>query len=321
MRTIASISLVLVVLIFVGCKPSNSHQQKGSKDLTGTIRLSGAFALYPLVELWADEFRKQNPEVKFEISTGGAGRGISDVLSGKVDLGMVSRDLTPDEIAHGVWFISLAKDAVLPTINASNPILSELKKKGVSKELLKKMFVTGEIKTWEELIGRPGKSSIHLFTRSDACGAASIWGAFLGCSQSDLMGDTCLGDPGIIVALKGDANSLGYNNVNYVFDNKTRQKFPGIDILPIDFNGNGILDGNEDIYRNLDVFNEAIMKGLYPSPPVRDLYFVSMGKPQKREVLAFIEWIMDEGQKYVSLAGYVPLSKSKIGNEKTKIVH
>ena len=63
----------------------------------------------------------------------------------------------------------------------------------------------------------------------------------------------------------------------------------------------------------------AIASGKYPSPPARDLYFVARGKPQNPAVLTFLEWILDKGQQYVQLAGYVPLSPEVIQMEKAKL--
>src|ERR1700749_3233090 len=60
----------------------------------GTISISGAFALYPLTVKWAEEFKKTHPGIKIDISAGGAGKGITDVLSNVTDIGLVSRDLT-----------------------------------------------------------------------------------------------------------------------------------------------------------------------------------------------------------------------------------
>jgi phosphate transport system substrate-binding protein len=315
-----SIVLLSLLIIFVsGCKSSTSNKQSGTSELTGYISLSGAFALYPMAIMWADEFRKENPGVKIDISAGGAGKGIADALSKMIDLGMVSREISPQEIAKGAWYIALTKDAVLPTINSENPFLKELNEIGVKKENLIKLFVTGEIKTWEELLGKPAKTPIHMYTRSDACGAASMWALFLGHTQEDLTGTGVFGDPGVADAVKNDIYGLGFNNVNYVYDITSRKKFGKMEVLPIDFNGNGKIDTNENNYQTLDQINSAIVKGDYPSPPARDLYFVSNGKPEKKEVVAFIEWILTKGQKFVLQAGYVPLSEEKISKELSKI--
>lgn len=69
--------------------------------LTGTITLSGAWALYPMAVKWAAEFKKIHPKVRIDISAGGAGKGVADALAGSVDLGMVSRDINPAEVKKG----------------------------------------------------------------------------------------------------------------------------------------------------------------------------------------------------------------------------
>jgi phosphate transport system substrate-binding protein len=319
MKNISIFVISLLILFVTGCKSPSGNKNSESSELTGYISLSGAFALYPMAVMWADEFRKENPGVKIDISAGGAGKGMADALSKMIDLGMVSREISPQEIAQGAWFIALTKDAVLPTINEANPFLKELKETGVTKDNLIKLFVTGEIKTWEELIGKPAKTPIHVYTRSDACGAAAMWGVFLGYSQEDLKGTGVFGDPGVADAVKSDIYALGFNNVNYVYDITSRNKFGKMEVLPVDFNNNGTIDKSENNYQTLDQINEAIVKGDYPSPPARDLYFVSKGKPEKKEVTAFIEWILTKGQKLVPQAGYVPLSEEKIKAELAKI--
>jgi len=319
MKNLPILIISLLLLVTASCKPSGSKSATNTTELNGYISLSGAFALYPITVLWADEFKKLYPGVKIDISAGGAGKGITDALSQMVDLGMVSREITSKEIDKGAWYVALTKDAVLPTINSGNPFLAELAVKGIKKEDLVKVFVTGEIKTWEALLGKEGNTSIHIFTRSDACGAAAMWGQFLGITQEELIGTGVFGDPGVADAVKNDVFGLGYNNVNYVYDITSRTKFAKMEVLPIDFNSNNTIDPNENCYQSLDKINEAIIRGDYPSPPARDLYFVSKGKPKKKEVIAFIEWILTEGQKYVSQAGYVPFSKEKIESELSKI--
>jgi phosphate transport system substrate-binding protein len=320
MKKTGILFVALLVLLMAGCKPSGKKEiSDNTSALKGYISLSGAFALYPIVVLWADEFRKVNPGVRIDISAGGAGKGIADALSGMVDLGMVSREISPQEVDLGAWYIALTKDAVLPTINAANPYYNELSKRGVTKEQLYDVFVTGNITTWDELVGKPAGTKIRLYTRSDACGAASMWASFLGKTQEELLGTGVFGDPGIADAIKNDPLGLGYNNVNYVFDIRSRKKFDKMEVLPIDLDSNGTIDENENNFSTLDKVNDAIVKGDYPSPPARDLYFVSKGRPEKPEVTAFIEYILTEGQKFVGEAGYVPLSEEKINKQLEKL--
>jgi phosphate transport system substrate-binding protein len=73
---------------------------------------------------WSEEFRKQHPRVRIDISAGGAGKGFTDAMSGMVDLGMFSRGFSQAELDRGVWYVGVTKDAVIPVVNEKNPFLS-----------------------------------------------------------------------------------------------------------------------------------------------------------------------------------------------------
>ena len=129
-----------------------------------TIAISGAFALYPMMTRWAEEYQHINPNVQFDISAGGAGKGMTDALSNAVDIGMVSREISTDEEANGAYWVSVTKDAVFPVISAQNPVLNDIMVQGIPQEIFAKIFITGEIKTWGEVVGKPEISDeIHLY--------------------------------------------------------------------------------------------------------------------------------------------------------------
>ena len=299
---------------FTDCRQSSNRLQEHSSD----ISISGAFALYPMAVMWADEYKKIHPEIRINISAGGAGKGITDALLQVVDIGLVSRQLHPEEINKGAWFIPVTKDAVVPTISALNPQLDAILQKGASKELLDKIFIDGTFKSWSELTVK-NNLPVHVYTRSDAAGAAESWASFFGKHQEDLRGVAVYGDPGLELAVLKDPYGIGYNNLVYLYDGKTRKQMDGIRILPIDLNGNGTIDADENFYDSLDTLMNAIATGKYPSPPARDLYFVTNGKPQRKIVKDFILWVLGDGQSFVHDAGYVNLSKESIQESLAKM--
>ena len=95
-------SLIIAALFFTACGGGTvKNYVSDDGKLHGELSLSGAFALYPLAVEWADEFKKNNPDVRVDVSAGGAGKGMTDVLAGMVDFGMVSREVYPPEIEKG----------------------------------------------------------------------------------------------------------------------------------------------------------------------------------------------------------------------------
>lgn len=288
---------------------------QAQKELDGHITLSGAFALYPLAVKWADEFRKQNPKVRIDISAGGAGKGITDALSGMVDIGMVSRDINPEELKKGAFPIAVAKDGVVAVMSATNPAAKDILARGLKRNVAESIWITGSCHTWSEAFGTKVKAPLHVYTRSDACGAAEVWAHFVGKKQEDLLGSGVFGDPGLALAVKKDPLAIGYNNIAYAFDSKTKKQTPGILIIPIDVNGNGKIDANENFYQTMESLANAIATGKYPSPPARDLYFVIKKNSNSKVAKAFIKWVLTTGQKYVRESGFVPVAKAKLDKE------
>jgi phosphate transport system substrate-binding protein len=311
--------VVASLLTLLGCGPSAGQETTSDQGkLEGTITISGAWALYPLMVRWAEEFQKVHPGVQFDISAGGAGKGMADALAGAVDIGMVSREIYPEEVDRGAFWISVTTDAVFATINAGNPVLDDLLARGIPRETFVGIYITGEITTWGQVIGLPEVTDpIHVFTRSDACGAAATWAEYLGGKQEDLVGIGVYGDPGLLDAIIKDPLGLGFNNLNYAFDVDTGQPVDGAQVVPIDVNGNQQTDV-EETYRTKQEAVTAVASGHYPSPPARDLNLVTGSKPTGLP-RAFMEWILTDGQRYVDEAGYIPLPSEKLGAELAKL--
>lgn len=288
-------------------------------ELKGQIQLSGAFALYPLVVKWSEEFRKIHPKVRIDISAGGAGKGITDALSGLVDLGMVSREVHESEFEKGAFVFSVAKDAVIPTINANHPSFHQVMARGLTRKAAIKLWRDGTAKTWGDVLGNSSTIPIHVYTRSDACGAADTWAAYIGVKQEDLEGTAVFGDPGIASVVQRDRVGIAYNNIAYAYDLKTKRPHKGIAVLPIDVNDNGRIDPEENFYATSTDLNKAIADGRYPSPPARKLYLVCHGKPEKPEVIEFLTYILTEGQKWAAESGFVGLSDAELIKELKKI--
>jgi len=318
-RKTVLIAFFLVFTLFA-CNKSDKNQSSDTTSntnvLKGTISISGAFALYPMTARWAEEFQKIHPDVRIDVSAGGAGKGMMDALSGMVDLGMFSRGITDAEKAQGVWWIAVTQDAVLPTINSNSVFIENVKKQGFKKQDFIDIYIDGKIKTWGKWSSdvKTNDFTMNTYTRSDACGAAQMWAEYLGKSQEDLLGTGIFGDPRIAEAVKNHAQGIGFNNAIYAYDIKTREKNPGIEIIPIDLNENGQIDADEQVYNKLDDIMIAIKNGKYPSPPARDLYFIAKGKPQNEVVIEFLKWIVIDGQQFVNEGGYVQISEEKLQN-------
>lgn len=176
MKKWLAIASIFTLVWSSSCKQS-AQPDKSQNDniasgdtLTGDISLSGAFALYPMVVRWADEFKQLHPNVRIDISGGGAGKGMTDALAQVVDLGMVSREIYDVETENGALGFAVVKDAVVATVNVKNPHYAEICAKGISKTSAEALW-NDQFTTYGQFLGTNSEVPIHVYTRSDACGA------------------------------------------------------------------------------------------------------------------------------------------------------
>ena len=310
-----SITILLLVTVFSGC----TTQQKN------TIKIEGAFALTPMMEKWVSEYKKIHPDVNIDINSNGAGAGMADALNKLCDIGMVSRAIDSSEIERGAFWVSVAKDAVVATMNTNNPVLNTILSTGITKQQFKDIFITGETKTWGQLIGDENNfpQKIIVYTRSDSCGAAETWAQYLGNYKQNNLGSkvdldrisAVNGDSTLAATIQREQLGIGFNNIGYVYtkelEDGTVVPADGILPVPIDLNNNYILDEYEQVYVNRSSIVTAINENVYPSPPARLLHLVTY-KNFTGIVKDFVEWILTTGQQYVLETGYVPLSESII---------
>lgn len=109
----------------------------------GTLKINGSTSVVPLMKQLAEEYMKQNPNAKVEISASDSTEGINHAMEHKCNFGMVSRELKDyekellnDEV--------IAKDGIAVIVHKNNPV------KNLSLEKLRKIYI-GEIHKWEDI--------------------------------------------------------------------------------------------------------------------------------------------------------------------------
>lgn len=276
--------------------------------LSGSISISGAYALYPLILKLADEFMTIHPEVRIEIEKAGTGEGITSLLEKKSQLAMISRPLTDEEIGEGIWVIPVAKDGVAPIVNQNNPHIEKLLNQGLSPDEFMHIFISGKQPAWGEVLDSDSKDKMTIYTRADESGAAEIWADFMYKKASDLKGIGVMGDDEMIKAIQEDPLAIGFSNFSYAFDVTTGERSEGIQIIPIDLDFDNKIDRVEVPFRNLEEAHRSLWLGFFPDQLCRELTLGSIGKPSDPVIVEFLRYVLGEGQSGIKKTGYCPLN-------------
>jgi phosphate transport system substrate-binding protein len=310
-----TIVLLITLTLLSSCKQKNI-QSNGDKltaqksaNISGSFNISGAYALYPLVKKWSDDFMKLYPAVKIVVSEGGTGQGFDDLRSKKSQLAMISRPLSDSELEEGIWTVPVAKDGVAPIVNKKNPYLKKLLAQGLSPDKFLKVFTSERPYTWGELLDTTLKEKVPVFIRKDESGAADVFAGFLNKDASDLKGTGVIGDIEMIKSIQNNPLSIGFCNFSYAFDVTTGDQVKDIQIIPADLDYDKKIDRKEIPFNNLDKAHRGLWLGIYPKSLCRELTIASIGKPADQAIVEFLKYVLTEGQSDIKTTGLCELNE------------
>ena len=128
-----------------GYVPIDADAVYEASGLSGKLTVGGSSSVTPVMEKLAEAYQKENPDIQVSVLQTDSTTGASGTVEGIYDIGMLSRDLKPEEESQGLESTVIARDGIAIIVNPSNSI-NEL-----SKEQVKAVY-TGEISDWSELL-------------------------------------------------------------------------------------------------------------------------------------------------------------------------
>ncbi len=274
---------VLWLLTGIAYSPNGNAEEKASR-----ITVVGSTTVLPIATRAAEKFvEKKNGGISITVNGGGSGVGIQSAGSGRADIGMASRNITPRERKRfqnpGLRVLPVGRDAVVCVIS------SEVYSAGVqalSKEQIGDIYL-GKIKNWQEL-GGPDRE-IVVIDKERHRGTRHVFMKYV-------FGNENARTPGARLV-------TGSNNEEQT---KIAQSDSAIGMLSLawindDVVGVGIREGDEIIEPTL----ENVRRNRFPI--ARDLNLIVAGEPLGR-VKEFVEFMLGpEGQNIVAESGYIPV--------------
>ncbi len=114
-----------------------------SRNLSGKLSVVGSTSVSPLMEKLAEAYKKENPEVTIDITSNGSSAGITAAKEKTADIGMVSRELSPEE-GKSLTHDAIALDGIAVVVNNDN------KASQISMAQLADVF-SGQLTIWDKL--------------------------------------------------------------------------------------------------------------------------------------------------------------------------
>lgn len=310
--TVMKISILLFIgsmLIYCSNLYSGEVPSKNDPSREGLINVLSTPELYNLTTRWAGEYTSLNPGLKINVDNVKEVNTVSFQKAG-LNSGFISGDhrLTLD--GEPFWKMTVGRDIIVPVLNSKNPYLDEIYQQGISSTTLAQIFDNPEKRVWGTIIVNGQNVPVHLYILDDESVIAAVK-KFLKINQIPGDGIYLKSGEEMITAIQNDPYAIGFCKMINIIGPDKQSMVENIKLLPIDKNGNGKIDYMEKIYDDLNVFARGVWIGKYPKALYRDVYYVSPAQPATETEIAFLKWILTDGQQFLNLYGYSDLVYSE----------
>ncbi len=314
----------------------------GGPGIQGTITTAGSSTVYPLSLMWATQLNETYPGLTLNPSAGGSGLGQSLVGQELIDIGASSSFPKLDYISA---------NPTVETLPVSADALGVIVNEGVNGSTFKMdcdMVVAvfqRNITTWADFATTFGvvvqaTGTIRVFARSDASGTTATFARWLETADENTntngeeyewnlgheeaiifpAGVSAVdGNPGVASGVASDSGAIGYIGLAFLGEQ-----------IPVDLYNPGndewvtpsLVNAVRAIPSNLTVAGQNLMNsniaGAYPI--ARLLFYLVNRNHLSLNTITYLTWCLVQGQRFVSVVGYVPINGTSAQSYSLNIV-
>lgn len=273
-----------------------------TSGVSGNLSSVGSDSLANLMTLWAEEFKKNYPNVNIQIQAAGSSTAPPALTEGTANMGPMSRPMKDSEIqafeekyGYKPTAVPVAIDALAVFVHKDNPI------KSLSIEQVDAIFSSTrlcggdkDIKTWGDLglTGEWAGKPLQLFGRNSVSGTYGYFKEEALC-KGDFKSNVNEqpGSASVVQSISSTLNAIGYSGIGY--------KTSSVRAVPLSKKGGEAFEASE----------ENALAGKFP---LARFFYVYVNKAPNQPLspldAEFIKLVLSkQGQEVVMKDGYIPL--------------
>ncbi len=288
---------------------------KKASGVSGNLSSVGSDTLANLMTLWAEEFKREYPNVNIQIQAAGSSTAPPALTEGTSNLGPMSRAMKSNEIeafekkyGYKPTAVRVAIDALAVFVNKDNPI------KGMTLPQVDAVFSSTrkcghpeDINRWGQLglTGAWQTRDMQLFGRNSVSGTYGYFKEHALCKGDFKSGvNEQPGSASVVQSVTASVNGIGYSGIGY--------NTSGVKAVPL---------ANKQGEKFVEATDENVLAGHYPLARFLYVYINQQpNKPLPPLELEFVKLVLSKaGQQVVAKDGYIPLPAKVVMDELAKL--
>ncbi|MBA4290419.1 MAG: phosphate-binding protein [Pseudomonas sp.] len=281
-----------------------------TSGVSGNLTSVGSDSLANLMTLWAEEFKKEYPNVNIQIQAAGSSTAPPALTEGTAGMGPMSRAMKDAEIqafeekyGYKPTAVPVAIDALAVFVHKDNPIKSlDIAQVDAIFSSTRLCGGATDIKTWGDvgMTGEWAAKPIQLFGRNSVSGTYGYFKEEALC-KGDFKPNVNEqpGSASVVQSISSTLNAIGYSGIGY--------KTSSVKTVPLSKKGGEAFDANE-------------ANALAGKFPLSRFFYVYVNKAPNKPLspldAEFLKLVLSkQGQEVVVKDGYIPLPNKVV--EKT----
>ncbi len=286
--------IIIAIALFFMLRSSDTP----ASDLTGKVKVDGSSTVFPITEAVAEEFGKVNPDVRVTVGVSGTGGGFKKFCKDETDINDASRPIKDKEVKlcepNDIDYIEIpvAFDGLSVVVNKDNDWVDYL-----TVDELNAIWKAGSTKKmWSDVRSSWPNKPIKLFGPGTDSGTFDYFKEAIIGKKKNIRADfdKSEDDNFLVNGVAGNKYAMAFFGYAYYKENSNK-----IRVVPID-GGSGPISPTE----------VTINDGTY-APLSRPIFiYVNSNSAEKPQVIAFIEYYIENAKNLVGEVGYIPLPDS-----------
>jgi phosphate transport system substrate-binding protein len=303
----------VMALTFVAAACGNEDGAGGDGNgLSGSVRADGSSTVAPLTEAAAELFQAENSGVRVTVGTSGTSGGFEKFCNGETEISDASRPIKEEEVAacgeNNVEYaeVQVANDALSVIVNPENPL------ECITVDQLKQAWdLDSAVDSWGDIDGLSADvadEELTLYGPGSDSGTYDYWTDAINGEEGRIntnyhsIGED---DEAAVNAVSGDTYAMAF--IPYSFATESADRVKAIQVE------------NPESGECTDPTLENVQGGTY-APLGRPLFiYPSAEALDKPEVLAFVEFYIENQEQITDTAGFIPMNPEQVTAAQAKV--